>query len=124
MSQEAMNALDSEPHLKTSSRSPERFPGRFSESLPPTSQIINANSDFGFSAKPRCFYHPVLLVCAPSALLPGVWTPRGLSLCCASPFALHIDTLVSKGQSISFSSSVARAHSATELQGLTKVLLT
>lgn len=85
MSQEVMNALDSEPHLKTSSRSPERFTGRFSESLPPATQIINANSDFGFSAKPCCFYQPVLLVCAPSALLPGVRTPRGSSFCCASP---------------------------------------
>lgn len=51
MSQEAMNAMDSEPHLKTSSKSPERTTGRFSESLPPARQIINVNNDSCFSVE-------------------------------------------------------------------------
>lgn len=60
MSREAMNAMDSEPHLKTSSKSPEITTGCFSESLPPARQVINVNNDSCFSVKMHWVYYFVV----------------------------------------------------------------
>lgn len=92
MPQKAMNAMDSEPHLKTSSRSPETTTGR------PARQIGNVNTDSGFSVKIHWVYYLV------------VFSSKGL-------FAHRNPSAGSGCQTLSLSCLAAHIDTITEFQG-------